>query len=119
MRLLKSFVLAAAMVFAISSTAQAQQLCPNPTAKVDSFNFMVDYSGSMMMHYSPGDIVYTNGAVASKEKIEMAKQLEKMKPFRGKFRKNERFYFLTNLLTKIKKSCNRTMIFLFLFTLNF
>ncbi len=75
MRLLKSFVLAAAMVFAISSTAQAQQLCPNPTAKVDSFNFMVDYSGSMMMHYSPGDIVYTDGAVASKEKIEMAKTI--------------------------------------------
>ncbi len=49
-----------------------------------------------------------------------AKQLEKMKPFRGKFRKKrEVLFFLTNLLTKIKKSCNRTMIILFLFTLNF
>lgn len=68
MRLLKSFVLAAALMLAISSTAQAQQLCPNPTAKVDSFDFLVDYSGSMMMHYRDGDIV-------SKEKMEMAKDI--------------------------------------------
>jgi len=73
MRLLKSFVLAAAMMVAISSTAQAQQLCPNPTAKVDSFDFLVDYSGSMMMHYGAGDIVYSGDAIVGKEKIEMAK----------------------------------------------
>ena len=68
MRLLKTFVLAAAMMLAISTTAQAQQLCPNPTAKVDSFDFLVDYSGSMMMHYRPGDIV-------AAEKMEMAKEI--------------------------------------------
>lgn len=68
MRLLKSFVLAAAMMLAISTTAQAQQLCANPTAKVDSFDFLVDYSGSMMMHYRDGNIV-------GPEKMEMAKNI--------------------------------------------
>ena len=68
MRLLKSFVLAAALMLAISSTAQAQQLCPNPVAKVDSFDFLVDYSGSMMMHYRDGTIV-------AEEKMELAKTI--------------------------------------------
>ncbi|MBQ4133296.1 MAG: OmpA family protein [Desulfovibrionaceae bacterium] len=68
MRLLKSFVLAAAFMLAISTTAQAQQLCPNPTAKVDSFDFLVDYSGSMMMHYSDGN-------VAGPVKMDMAKSI--------------------------------------------
>ena len=67
MRLLKSFVLAAALIFAVSSTAQAE-MCANPTAKVDSFNFLVDYSGSMMMKYRDGNVV-------SKEKIELAKDV--------------------------------------------
>ena len=68
MRLLKSFVLAAALMLAISSTAQAQQLCPNPVAKVDSFDFLVDYSGSMMMHYRDGSVV-------AEEKMEIAKNI--------------------------------------------
>ena len=66
MRLLKPFILGMVMVLAIASTAFAN-LCPdgNATPKIASFDFFVDYSGSMMMHHQGLKV----------EKIVMAKQI--------------------------------------------
>ena len=66
MRLLKPIILGMVMVLAIASTAFAN-LCPdgNATPKIASFDFFVDYSGSMMMHHQGLKV----------EKIVMAKQI--------------------------------------------
>ena len=66
MRLLKPFILGMVMVLAIASSAFAN-LCPdgNATPKIASFDFFVDYSGSMMMHHQGTQM----------EKIVMAKQI--------------------------------------------
>ncbi len=66
MRLLKTFILGMVLVFAIASVAVADR-CPEGNAypKIASFDFFVDYSGSMMMHHQGTNIL----------KIDMAKAI--------------------------------------------
>ncbi len=51
MKITRSIVLAVALVFAWASAGMAEGPVQNCTKRIDSFNYLVDYSGSMMMNH--------------------------------------------------------------------
>lgn len=51
MKITRSIVLALALVFAWASAGMAVEPVQNCTKRIDSFNYLVDYSGSMMMRH--------------------------------------------------------------------